>query len=291
MIMTTKRYERVNFMCLNNTYIQYFINHINGICDTRDSRDYTMTSKAGWLETDIRDIFLGLLYYHFEVPYPNHDVLFFIEKGIEWTIEYFYGDWREGYREFSYEKPMPREYWRYHLRWNPCFRHGLLFALLAQDKEPLLRIAEWIENDLYYDKNSYSAQEIAFQLIIAYYIRGKSPNDYSEQVDLINKSHKRFPKMCLAIFDTIVTQDTLEFERLMSKFIQWYIQSLIKKYPDKPHLIANPVEFRYHPQNIISQEASWLWNIALISGMKMPTNLSDEIMDRIVTPQSVGLVQ
>jgi hypothetical protein len=279
-------------MCLNDTYIQYFINHINGICDTRDSRDYTITSKHCCLQTDIRDIFLGLLYCHFEVPYPNRDVLFFIEKGIEWTIEFFYGDWREGYQEFDYEKPMPQEYWRYNMRWNPCFRHGLLFALLAQDKKPLLRIAEWIENDLYYDKDSYSAQEIAFQLIIAYYIRGKLPNDYSEQVDLINKSHKRFPKICLAVFDAIIGQDTSNFGKSISKLVNWHIKNLIQKYPDKPHRgVLNPVELRYRPENIISLEASWLWNIAIISGMEMPTNLSEEVMDRIVTPQSVGLVK
>jgi hypothetical protein len=278
-------------MYLNDTYIQYSIDHINRCCDTRDHRDYTVTSRDAWFVTDLQDIFLGLLYYHFEVPYPDRDVLFFIEKGTEIAVEYFYGDWREGYRRFYYEKPMPREYWRYNLNWNPCFRYGLLFTLLSHDKKPLQCIAEWIENDLYYDKDSYSSQEMAFQLIIAYYIRGKSSNDYSEQVDLINKSHRRFPKMCLAIFDTITKQDISNFEKLICKLVNWHIKNLIQKYPDKPKLKVNPVEYRYHPENIISLEASWLWNIALISGMEMPTNLSEEVMDRIVTPQSVGLIK
>jgi hypothetical protein len=273
-------------MMQKEEYFQIYIKSIDTFCDLIENQDYTYRSKDGWLQDDIKQIFNALLLCHFEIPNFKKTSNFFIKIGIEWTIEFFYGEWREKYREFENEK-----YWRYYLYWETCFRYGLLFSLLAQDKEPLLRIAEWIENDLYYDKDSYSAQEMAFQLIIAYYIRGKSPNDYSEQVDLINKSHKRFPKMCLTVFDAVINQDTSNFEKSISKLVNWHIKNLIQKYPDKPHRgVLNPVEFRYHPENMISLEASWLWNIALISGMKMP-ELPEEVMDRIVTPQSIGLVK
>jgi hypothetical protein len=280
-------------MMQNEEYFRNYVEMIDSFCDSLENikeRDYIQRDQAGWLRDDIKQTFEALLICHFEIPYFEKTSKFFVEIGIDRTIEYFYGDWREGYREFDYEKPMPREHWRYNLNWCSSFRYGLLFALLSQDKEPLQRIVEWIENDLYYDKDSYSAQEMAFQLVIAYHIRGKSPKDYSEQVDLINKSHKQLPKMCLAIFDTMIKQDISGFEKMVCKLVKWHIKNLIRKYPDRPKLKVNPVEFRYHPENIVSLEASWLWNVARLSGMKIPTNLPEEIMDRIITPQSVGFI-
>jgi hypothetical protein len=56
------------------------------------------------------------------------------------------------------------------------------------------------------------------------------------------------------------------------------------------HFIKNEVKIDEGFTGVISIYASLLWNYARLCKIKLPI-LPEEIMDRIITPQSVGLVK
>ena len=84
------------------------------------------------------------------------DVTVQARAGVAKALEYFYGDWREGYKSFSYSEPMSRSQTRPELGWIDPYREGLLLALYVDDETAIRRLIEWPDTDLPVDDGYFN---------------------------------------------------------------------------------------------------------------------------------------
>jgi hypothetical protein len=287
-----KRYERVNLLEGVKERFEgslYFLNKtVKDVTEIADNLPTTSNAET-MLTFAIHNCYHALWYYHFEIsdlllPVP---VSFIIDNGINCALQYFYGKWRNGFRSFPYEAPCTEKESRLVTQWNHQFYRGSLFSLLKNDKESLLRISQWIDRDIiqigaiHPFNNSSHAPIFYFSplfYVFAQYFCNVPREKYATEIDSIANGVRSATKTLLKIWESIYNKDTKSFETQILAMVNKHIQKSAKtKQP-----------FTFMPDNIISQEATLMWNIALRSGMEMP-EFPEEIMDRIVTPQSLGL--
>ncbi len=279
-----KRYERVNLFGGDPKVLGRQVDVLNvKIKEVNDTRH--AANKEFALSSGLVICSSYLQSYHFE-SLPDTDlpatVEFFIDNGINFCLDYFYGDWRNGFQRFHYETPCTSEESRLITQWNHEFYRGTLLCLLKNDIESLRRISKWIDRDIIhigasnpFGGNSHATLFYYSPLffVFAKYFCGINRTEYAPEIESIKNGKQSATKTLLKIWESICKQDTKDFDKLISQLV-------------KKHIKANEKEIRH--REIVSNEATWMWNMALRSGMTMPV-LPEEIMDRIITPQSIGL--
>jgi hypothetical protein len=282
-----KRYERVNlFNGVKN--FEGFAAPLTRAKDDIERLD-VIGNKCFALQHILGDCYLTLLYYHFETsnPEPIKPISYFIDHGIDCTLQYFYGSWRNGYKKLPYEEPCTAQESRLRTTWNHEFYQGSLFSLLKNDKESLLKIAQWIDRDIIeigsihpFDNSSHASITYFSPLfyIFAQYFCGIPREKYVQEIDCITKGTHFVTKTLLKVWESIYERDPKTFEKQIMQMLDKHIKQASKMKPP----------FDFSPLNIVSQEITLMWNIALRSGMKMP-EFPEEVMDKIITPQSLGL--
>jgi hypothetical protein len=282
-----KRFERVNLFNRPQNF-DGFAEPLTRAKNDIERLDMTR-NKSSALQHILNDCYLTLLYYHFEIsnPEPIKPVSYFIDHGIDCTLQYFYGNWRNEYKQFPYEEPYTEKESRLRTTWNREFYQGSLFSLFKNDKESLLKIAQWIDRDIIaigaihpFDYSSHTSITYFSPLfyVFAQYFCGVPREKYAQEIDCITKGTRSVTKALLKVWESIYEKDSKTFEKQIVQMLDKHIKQASKMKPP----------FDFSPLNIVSQEITLMWNIALRSGMKMP-EFPEEIMDRIVTPQSIGL--
>jgi hypothetical protein len=268
-----RRYERVNLWGGEEQRLQNYRIHFQS---TKNSIQAAATQKTpedkrSHLGFALTSSYAALLYYHFDLPSPPIKEKTFISSTIDTAITFFYCGKKT----------------RLAIHWNRPFYLGTLFSLLKNDKESLKKIAEWVDRseigkpDNHPFDLSTSATITYFSplfFIFAQYFCNVPREKYSKEIESIKNGYRSSTKTLLKIWENIYAQDTDNLRKQLVQLVNKHIKEVSKM---KPPLNLTP-------QRIVSQEATWMWNIALRSGMEMP-ELPEEIMDRIVTPQSIGL--
>lgn len=280
-----KRYQRVNLFGGDPKILAGGANVLKQKIESIEKMRKAENRETA-LSFGLHDCLNGLWYYHFEMaPMPEVPVTasFFVDNGIDFAWEYFEGDWRNGYKMFPYEEPCTAEESRLKTQWNHQFFQGTLLCLLKNDRDSLERIAKWIDRDIIpigasnpFGGHSHATLFYYSPLffVFARYFCGVDQEEYAQEIDSIKNGKQAKTKTFLKILESICSQDAKGFEKQISKIVTNFIKTNEK------------VDQRISED--ISYEATWMWNIALRSCMTMP-ELPEEIMDRIMTPQSIGL--
>jgi hypothetical protein len=203
------------------------------------------------------------------------------------AIEYFFGDWRNGYADRAPDGSIPtdwdedkwsREKCRKEMHWAIGFHGSLLCTLIVNNIEATRKIAQWVDEDLcdtYWQEN-FSVEDILYLTVFGKIIRGEKWEYCNSIIEKISKSRRRRPKLLLEVLESIIKKDDVAFENSIQKYMKHFLKSEAR------------IDEGY--EGVISVYASVLWNYASLEGIKLPL-FPEEIMDRIVTPQSVGLVK
>jgi hypothetical protein len=269
-----KRYERVNLWNGDGQSLQNYRIHFQSIKSSIQAAatQKTPEDKRSHLGFALTASYATLLYYHFEIDSPPIKPMVFVCKAVNIAKQYFYC-------------PPKAKRWAC---WNRAFYFGTLFSLLNNNQKTLIEIAEWVDrttvnkfnNDHPFDFSTSATINYYSPLfyVFAQYFCGIPRNKYSKEINCIKNGNRTAVKTLLKIWESIDAQDFNVFEKLLVQLVNKHIKDVAKMKPP----------FNLTPQRLVSREATWMWNIALRSGMKMP-ELPEEIMDRIVTPQSIGL--
>ena len=211
---------------------------------------------------------------HLQYELPFGDTLPYIKKGRDVAIEYFYGNWRESYQKFP-ASIYTRDDCRKELRWDEEFQHGILCALWIGDEKNLAKLASWVDDDLV-DYGIYDCSEVDawFLVLLAKFLKGESLQTNSHIVEIIRKKNRRRPKLLLDVLESIENVP-IRFGEVLAKYVKYYVKSEF-----------NPEETS--PLDCVSKMASVLWATAKRVDVVMPL-LPEEIMDRIMTSESIGL--
>jgi hypothetical protein len=273
-----KRYQRVNLCNGDKQSLKQYSNFCTYIFE--DVEDHIKTASTEMLPEDKRSSLssalnsscFALYFYHFEYVLPPIKPLTFISSIVEVAKEFFYC-----------EKKTKNKW----ISWNRQFYIGTLFSLLKNDRQSLQKISRWVDHAAMAMNNKHpfdistSATINYFSPLffaLAQYFCEEPHEKYVKEINCIKEGTRSVIKTFLKIWESIDSQDSNAFKKQFVQLVNKHIQKSAKTKP--------PGTFM--PGNIISEEATWMWNIALRSGMEMP-ELPEEIMDRIVTPQSIGL--
>lgn len=229
----------------------------------------------------------------FQMTYV-YDIVPYLKKGAWIAFEYFWGNWRDGYQPCpkivydpwhgeSFEIPeanrpcYSREACRNRLTWDNEFIEGLLCAFWTNDLTNITKLSQWVDSDLIEDSYFESHIMDAWILIIlGKFIHKKTLSGSEFILDKIRNSKRRRAKLLLDIIQAIDQKNHEDFSKTIISYIKFFIKN------------ETDATISLH-LGTISEIASLLWETARYFEIELPI-LSEEIMDRIITRESIGLI-
>ncbi|MDR3109862.1 MAG: hypothetical protein LBU65_09285 [Planctomycetaceae bacterium] len=230
-------------------------------------------STEGMIEGDIMECVQAAYAVHLGIHLPFDDLKPYFHRGVEVAYLYFCGDWRAN------DKPSQHSVWthrecRQNMNWIDSFSRGLLLSLLVDDNIHITNIAGWVGDDLEEDgTGTYTLNDVWYLIALGRFLRKESFSEYTAKIK--SKSRRR-QKFLIDVLESIDKRDVNAFETGLTTFIKYFIK--------------NEVDTTEWFESNISRDASVLWNAARHVGMVMP-DFPEKVMDRIVTPQTIGLEQ
>lgn len=214
---------------------------------------------------------------HFEIPHNGGDVKMLLQETIRYGMEYFYGDWRNAYQIFP-DETYGLEDCRQKLPWINSFRIGILASLLLNDSRHLQEFAKWVGDDLgtYGESGPRKMGDVDWYLLLGHYIRDGSLEPHAALAEKVRSSNRPRTKMALGVLEAVEEGNLKKTEKAFVKKVKNFV---------KTEILANQPTLTVV---LIDYDSSILWNIGLQKGVELP-ELPEEIMDRIVTSQSMGL--
>jgi hypothetical protein len=214
---------------------------------------------------------------HLEAIPPAHefsDALTTARRGVAKVIEYFYGAWRDGYREFPYSKPMSMARTRTKLNWIKPYREGLLMALYADDDGALRRLIAWPDTDLPVDDgfDGLTKGDNLAQIALAFLFRGEPEKKTSQVVETLRASKRKRANVFWAAAEAIAGENPRAFAARLQELCELSGRSAFKR-PDFPGPLI---------------DGSILWHLARRFGLALP-ELPVRFVDWIIRlPQEGG---
>ena len=231
------------------------------------------------LYTDMEVCYNILFYEHMETKHPFGPTIPYALKGIELGYEYFYGKWRDSFQRFYYSPVLTREETRHETSWVNEITYCFLFSLLMNDVNSLLSFVDWIGDDLYADL--FDSQYTAYWKVLAYALKNNTLTECESHKREIENSSRRIYKFLLACLEAILNQDVKLFETTFIKYMKLYIKQVTD--PKKKNS-----KYSYY---YMSLDGSILYNYAHNTlKLELPI-FTEEIMDRILTSESCGLLK
>jgi hypothetical protein len=206
---------------------------------------------------------------HCELPLNISDeqVHQMIRKGIQITLHYYYDNWYE--RE---------KYTRQMIGWTGIHPIGILCALLNGEKESIKKIAEYPDEDIIGNDGDYlfdtDEMESCFLVLLSVLLAEKPYDAYSHLAEQIRQGKKKKAKLLLEVLDAVVAKDNDKFAKTFQEYIKYFIK--------------REVDLSGGADESVSILGSILWETARIQGISLP-NLPEEIMDRVVTRETIGI--
>jgi hypothetical protein len=219
---------------------------------------------------DIFFLFWLLLLEHFQFPHQIPDVHKYMKLLVKLSCDFFSGNW------IDYPVTLDPISFKKEMSWVDTFRRGVLVALILCDEKSITNIASWTDGDYSNDELDYSKADIEYYVTLGQFLKGKNLSELKQQIDTIKKQSRKRPKLLLEVLEAIVCQDNSIF---LNRFLE-YCKYFDKKECDKEDFLL----FKN-----INTDGSILWNLAKTQGLEIP-ELPEEIMDRIMTCESIGLI-
>ncbi len=239
----------------------------NGIPHKIGSYEATEGAQEIVRDREIFGLYEILLLNHFQFSHPFGGMGQYLELLTKLSAQYFSGEWID-----ATVIPDPQRF-RRKMSWLDLFRIGILASVVLNDREGLRVIASWVDNEFSRDELDYSQADIDYYVALGKYINHgimqKSIID-----SLMNQRRKR-PRFLIEILEAIDKKDGKQFVKVFTEYHKLFDKSECDK--DSFLIFKN-----------VNLNGSILWNIAKDRLDEMPI-FPEGIMDRIITPQSLGL--
>jgi len=217
---------------------------------------------------DLDTCMCAVLLQHFEVAHPLGEVRAYAERIVAMTLDYFFGPWRDAYH-FYPKKPWNRAQCRKRLEWVKSYREGLLCALLLDDREAALRLADWPGPDVNRKDLDFTPADIDYYILQARHLKGSPTSESKRLVASIQAGPRRRANKLLTALQAIEAGDASRFEAALTGYLK--------------HFWSYEAELDELGRSV-SMDGSILWHVARRAGLALPA----ERMDLIVTQQSIA---
>ena len=184
------------------------------------------------------------------------------------AADYFFGEWRGGYRSFADDPPLTRESARRELPWMDPYREALLLTLLIDDDRGIERVTSWPGDDLRHDEGTLDlpAMFTTYHIHLARLLRNAPAAELAASSAKLRDQPGNRIAALLAAVEAAFTGDAAAFAKAL-----------------KQHLTS----YRKHTFRVgrmdaaISIEGSILWHVARRRGLalpELPEKLSDIVL-------------
>lgn len=220
---------------------------------------------------DLTTCMNAVLLQHFEVVHPLGDVRAYAEKVVTIALDYFFGPWRDAY-SFYPKKPWNRNQCRKRLEWVAPYLEGLLCAMLLDDWEAVLRLADWPGPDVNRKDLDYTPADIDYYILQARHLKGSPTSESKRLVASIQTGPKQRAKKLLKALQAIEAGDAPRFEAALNVYLKhfWSYEAELDEL-----------------ERSVSMDGSILWHVARRAGLPLPA-LPVQWMDLIVTQQTIA---
>lgn len=244
-----------------------------------DEKDNPISSRKfvdGVLRGAVHDRFNLLVMRAFQCRFGNESIDDWPEllaEMVNYSTEYFYGGWRDGY-QFMRARPMyDRAACRRELSWFEAYRQGTMAALLSKNETALMQLLKWPDIDLptWHGKPEFSAEHLLSHVIIASWARtGLLCRD--ELFTRIMRSGLRRSRMLVDVIEVALHGDADGLARALTASIRSFKKSGFRK---------------NRPDRWISIDDSLVCLLLRRAGVALP-KLTGEFTDFLLTPEDFG---
>ncbi len=218
---------------------------------------------------EIFSLYEILLLNHFQFEHSLGDTRNIIHLLMKFSREYFLGRWIDS----SVTGENSPALYKKQISWLDSFRIGILAGVILNDREGLREIASWVDGEFSRDELDYSQADIDYYVVLGKYINHGTIQ--KSIIDSIMNQRRKRPRFLTEILETIDKRDSKQFVKVFTEYHKLFDKSECDK----------DVFLLFRNDNI---NGSVLWNLAKMHGLEHE-KFSEEIMDRIITPQSLGL--
>ena len=219
---------------------------------------------------EIWDLHSILLLEHFQFAHPFGSVRRYAEMLVKFSREYFNAKWIDN--SMTAFGCLPDLY-KKRMTWLDPFRLGVLVAIMMNDQEGVHEITSWINGEFSRDELDYTQADIDYYVVLGKYLNQGVLQKFL--IDSIKNRRRKRPKYLTEMLEALAQKDSKRFAAFFIEYHKLFDKNECDK--DAFLLFKN-----------VNINGSILWNLAKLRGLEIP-EFSENIMDRIITPQSIGL--
>lgn len=227
--------------------------------------------QAFFREDDIHSIW-GILCLH-HLGYATLDsVDVVVNRGFDVAVEYFCDDsWRT---DPASKSELDKTGQDGQLTWAASFAEGLLFGLMSERSDDLIKVCDWVEANLRHEfPEDYEDELVSVYKSLAAGLRTRPMAGLDEIEQKVVKCRTLRPRVLFQAWDAARSGDQNGFEKHLAKMLK--------------HSLSN-MDQRASPRDWVALHASNVCAAGRSLGMKMP-ELPPELAAMLMTRESLGL--
>ena len=205
---------------------------------------------------------------------PMEDLASYLHRGVDNTLEYFFGDWwaLDEFDARCLDKSRPDRA----LMWFDALADGLFLGGLTGRWDDVAKICSWFDEsiEMQYQAGMMADEYMLMFLCIASSLRPKPMAGVDEMVAKVKACRSRRPKLLCALWEATVAKDQKAFNKALKDSVQYFLKHDAEDVPNVKYWVA------LHPSTI--------WLMAERNGLEFP-ELPEPIDAAIVRRQTVGL--
>lgn len=259
-----RRFDRLGIVETNNYSMKYVIGGIENSLSHDTGYEVTSANAEVVLESLLSTYRAVLLLENLEVEHP-FDVRDVLRKGADAAVDYFFGSWRDAYR--NREGTWNRQECREKLAWIDPYLHSLFILSCLGDMNIIHSLATFPDVDLRSDDVDYKLVDKYYYIVLSRLIRELDIASSQELITQIEQGRGRRAKLLLQATLDLFQDKQKAFRKSLERFVVYYRKQ-----------VFDPLVFITYA----SEDASILWHLARLRGMEIHPFESD-LMDMIVT--------
>jgi hypothetical protein len=227
---------------------------------------------------EIWDLYTILLLEHFQFEHPFGCVRQYVDMLLTLSQEYFSEKWIDG-KVYGEGECCPiygkctLELYRKNMGWMDEFQIGILVALIMDDKKGLHEITQWINGVFCQNEFGYMRIDIDYNVVLGKYLN--QGHFHESLTNSIKNQRRKRPKFCTEMLEAVDQKDSKRFVKFFIEYHKLFDRNECDK---ETFLLCKSVNIN----------GSILWNLASRRGLE-DLEFSENIMDRVITPQTLGL--
>lgn len=206
---------------------------------------------------------------------PIDELAVHLNKGVDYCLEYFFGDWWVG--DESDARALDKSRPDRALQWFGILPSALLLGGLTGRWDDVAKICSWFDEtiELEYQGGLIADEYMVMYLCIALSLRPQPAPGVDEMIAKVKACRSRRAKLLCALWEAALGEDQKAFNKALKDSVKYFLKHDAEDVPNVSFWVA--------------LDASSLWLLAERNGLQFPADLPEDVEAAIVRRQTIGL--